>query len=1076
MDPTDSGPGREQPSEPCCGLTPSSRGRQRRKNPKYLDYETEDVFDVQSPQQRARRSSSGGGGGGGGGGAGGGAASQKTPAKRGRAKNTTQQTEDGETEATDKIDQESDGKTSQETPPPLLPPPPPPPPPPPQKKKKKKKAAARAKKTPTKKKTPARKTPSTDGGLPAGGGGDVVPAGGGGGGDVVPAGEGGGGDVVPAGGGGGGDVVPAGEGGGGDVVPAGGGGGGDVVPAGGGGGGDVVPAGGGVDAVQQENGTPKPKRKYVRRRPAQEAVPEPEPPCEEAPGEPPTEPEEETTPSGRRRRGAAKAALKYLHLLAKEVLRHHGDEPGCQGGGDGDITRKERKRLTGSRGRRGPKRKRCDSDGDAAGDEDFVPDVEEEEEEEEAEEMEGEEEEAENSDSDSGTAGRSPAAFHVNRGHTGPNPKTSNGLTANVMRAVWDAAETTKRFREEHHSSWVFPDWIPSTSAWTLLPLSDVEKYLPQQRRSAAFRVSREGLSKEETPLQTLPRFTSAPAHPDRWDMLLYAGGPVWAMEWCPTPDGAPASQYLAVACHRGMDDRHYVNRTYGGPGLVQLWDLGPLEYNTRPDSRPALSYGLAQDKGFVWHLKWCPSGGWEPPGAGRKAPLLPRLGLLAVATSSGVVTIYSLPHPDALLSTYQPSTSGEAGEQLPVYQAEGVVTLKLGSLRAPRHEGSGQVLSMDWSPEKPHNILAVGFYDGVVGLWNLSTTSALLRVRESPSLSLLPYRCLLAHDNAVRALAFCPASRYLLVTAGEDRYVKTWDLRRPHDPVTVQKRYLTNEIYWPLNAPGFLLAQENAYAAYGSHGVHYFDHNLRAIFAVPRTGTLWSISYTDWMNSVVTADSLGEVILAILPQIGVTPQYVKRTLERRFPVYFTSLVPHDTTNEEDPEMGGDEEEEEEGGDAVEETDGPDAGPDAGPEAGNQNHHEHRRTGGRRRTDERPPLQFQPYREAVKRFWLHHTDCDLRTFAGSEKRVVWKRMRDTEVKKQMNMDDMPLAALHKVRFSPNMCCHNWMCSAGQTGLVRLVCLRSMVSSHGKKVLSQNQNRFNASPDPEEAVQTATDRL
>lgn len=45
----------------------------------------------------------------------------------------------------------------------------------------------------------------------------------------------------------------------------------------------------------------------------------------------------------------------------------------------------------------------------------------------------------------------------------------------------------------------------------------------------------------------------------------------------------------------------------------------------------------------------------------------------------------------------------------------------------------------------------------------------------------------------------------------------------------------------------------------------------------------LQSISYTDWLNSVVTSDSLGELILAVLPQICYTPQYIKRTLERRF-------------------------------------------------------------------------------------------------------------------------------------------------------------------------------------------------
>lgn len=40
------------------------------------------------------------------------------------------------------------------------------------------------------------------------------------------------------------------------------------------------------------------------------------------------------------------------------------------------------------------------------------------------------------------------------------------------------------------------------------------------------------------------------------------------------------------------------------------------------------------------------------------------------------------------------------------------MVTLKLGAIKAPRHE-SGLVLSLDWLPQKPHDVMAVGFYDG---------------------------------------------------------------------------------------------------------------------------------------------------------------------------------------------------------------------------------------------------------------------------------------------------------------------------------------------------------------------------
>ncbi|KAG7219126.1 hypothetical protein INR49_019334 [Caranx melampygus] len=54
-----------------------------------------------------------------------------------------------------------------------------------------------------------------------------------------------------------------------------------------------------------------------------------------------------------------------------------------------------------------------------------------------------------------------------------------------------------------------------------------------------------------------------------------------------------------------------------------------------------------------------------------------------------------------------------------------------------------------------------------------------------------------------------------------------------------------------------------------------------------------------------------------------------------------------------------------------------------------------------------------------------------------------------------------------VRFSPNMSSHTWVVSAGQTGLVRLNCLRSMFSPHVKDIIKKNQAQFNAlySPKP-----------
>ncbi|XP_028996592.1 general transcription factor 3C polypeptide 2 isoform X2 [Betta splendens] len=938
MEPLDSG--QEPPPEQGSDLSPSSKGRQRKKNSKYLDYETDYSLDAEGLQQKHPSKSPRGEK----------ASPKKTPSRGRKPASGSQRAASEKNDESDRTAPEPDGEPPEEPP----------------------------KRTPRARKTSTRRTPAPK--APAAGGG-----------------------------------------------------------------------------AQQQNGTP-PKGKCGRKQRNQGATAASEPPRGEERGQPPAE---EEAAGGRPRRGAAKAALKYLHSLATEMF---DSQPGAKS----EVTGPAPKTPNRTKVTKGQKRKRPDFDSDAPDDEDFVPGRgEEEEEEEELDETE-DEESAESSDVDSDVRrGGSRPARHSRSFN---NFKGRIGFTINTMKVVWECMEATKKFRQERLSSWVFADWVPSTSAWARVPQREVDTYLPEEPRSAAFRVSREGLRKEETPLRRLDRFGSVPVHPERWDGLLFAGGPVWAMEWCPTPDGVAASQFIALSCHRGMDERHHVNRTYTGPGLVQLWDVGRLEYNARPQSQPSLAYALAQDKGFIWQLKWCPAGGWEPPTSARKAPLLPRLGLLAVATSSSVVTIYSLPHPAALNSSN--SNSENSSQQLHIYKAKGLVTLKLGAFKAPRLERSGQVLCMDWLPEKPHDIIVIGFYDGTVGLWNLSTKSSLLRIREpDASLSLLPYRCLLAHEHAVRALAFCPASRHLLVTAGEDRYVKTWDLRRPYDPITVQKRYLTNEIYWPLNGPGIILAQDCAYAP-KSQGVHYLDHLFNSFFVIPRSTTVWSLSYTDWMNSVVACDSFGEVIFAVLPQLNSFPPYAKRTLERRLPIYLSSVLPDDKPGDHETAGGA----EHGAGKAQEGSVREDS--DAPSDKGNKQVNGDDGDGdGAERTD--PSQPSETYKEALRRCRLLQEDFDLQSFVGMEKRALWKRMKNTEIGVKLDTDKMTIAALHKVRFNPNMNCHVWVASGGQTGLVKLNCLRGMISSESKKIVGDGRTRVNAQQstnEQEDAGQSVTDEL
>ncbi|KAK7878713.1 hypothetical protein WMY93_030952 [Mugilogobius chulae] len=133
-----------------------------------------------------------------------------------------------------------------------------------------------------------------------------------------------------------------------------------------------------------ENETPKPKRQYKKRK-REEEIKEEVKEAKEREEEKEDEESEETT-GGRPKRGAARAALKYLHSLAKAELQTSYGGPNQA---NGDDERPQRDPALNQR------TARASGDDDKGEDEDFVPNVEEAEEEDPDEEDPDEEEEEE---------------------------------------------------------------------------------------------------------------------------------------------------------------------------------------------------------------------------------------------------------------------------------------------------------------------------------------------------------------------------------------------------------------------------------------------------------------------------------------------------------------------------------------------------------------------------------------------------------------------------------------------------------------------------------------------------------
>ncbi|XP_025904926.1 general transcription factor 3C polypeptide 2, partial [Nothoprocta perdicaria] len=401
-----------------------------------------------------------------------------------------------------------------------------------------------------------------------------------------------------------------------------------------------------------------------------------------------------------------------------------------------------------------------------------------------------------------------------------------NGFHNSVMAPVEKCCSLTGSVRHQNYSQWEFPDWIPLVHKWTCLSESEAAPYLPVEEKSPLFLIQREGIE-EDGALSRINRFQSQPPHAERLDVSFFTGGPVWAMEWCPCPAGAAAAaHYVALYCHRSMEETHSAAGLHGGAALLQLWSLGALPGN------------------FV-------------------------------------------------------------------------------------------------------------------------------------------------------------------VTAGNDRKIKFWDVRRLYEPINSIKRFLSTEVAWLLPYNGVTVAQDNCYASYGLCGIHYIDAGylgFKAYFVAPRKGTVWSISGSDWLNTVAAGDITGELVAAVLPDLAINPLNIKRPSERRFPVYKADLLP--------------------------------CGP-AGPAGSEQ---------GLPRT--------RLYSEMVAKTCIRFRDTDLRSFKNFPSREPMRRMHTQEVKAELSLDRLQLEALHKVRFSPNEDSRGWLLSGGQAGIVRLHCLQGLAGSAGRRPLRE----------------------
>ena len=260
-------------------------------------------------------------------------------------------------------------------------------------------------------------------------------------------------------------------------------------------------------------------------------------------------------------------------------------------------------------------------------------------------------------------------------------------------------------------------------------------------------------------------------------DTLLFAGAPVWCLDWCPWPRGraappAPeaAAELLALSTHHKGIPRTRVGAALRGPGALQLWAVphgapspaaaaegGSSGGGGGENAAAALPRCLAllrHGGKLAWDVRWCPdpsallaggaaalAGGGGGSSGGRteqgQQQQLELSGLLAAVLGDGSVHVYAVPsaaHLTAIAAQHaqrrqqqQPEGDGGEGSAAAAAAAAACPVLDLepfAALRPDQMDGS-LASCCRWWPAPPHDKLVVGCWDGHVAVWQLPVAGA---------------------------------------------------------------------------------------------------------------------------------------------------------------------------------------------------------------------------------------------------------------------------------------------------------------------------------------------------------------
>ncbi|XP_034937795.1 general transcription factor 3C polypeptide 2 isoform X2 [Chelonus insularis] len=563
-------------------------------------------------------------------------------------------------------------------------------------------------------------------------------------------------------------------------------------------------------------------------------------------------------------------------------------------------------------------------------------------------------------------------------------------------------------------------------NAFHLLMNSEAEKYLPKVKKSMRTKRAKDlsnNLKKTTEDLNEWKTWNQFESSVTDNIPTFFVGGPVWSMAWLPIPltmYSNDIDQYLAISTHPSMNSIHVVGKSYKYNNIIQIWNLGHLtQAHSCTPVAPKLSYALAHKKGTIWCMEWCPSGAYghfNLINNKKSENLFQRMGLLAVASSDGCVHIYSLPFPEVL------NFNTIKDHDLPIYKTEPVITLHVNKYLHDKNKVNWQCLRVSWSKLVDHDIIAAGFSNGYVALWNIINNSPLLVTKKGDTLHINAYKHFYAHGQAVTYVEIIPikGKRYL-ATASLDRCTKFWDLEDTSYAFEVVKKGVVVNGAWLMHWPNVYTAHDDVLGL--THTRTYMiglrEACSKTFPLLPTNSVTYGLAVSDFANGICHGTLSGE-IAAIFPFQMLYFKDLDRLTRKRWLVSSIEVVDLETSQEK-KKTANDVEKENKS------------------KASLKDHN----------------YMPETYEECANQFGIiFHDDLNNMKNKGTKKSVRRSSL-NSDAMKFSPIEQYQFTSVNRIAWNPNAWSYLWIAAGYQNGLIRVLHLRPYSSQNsGTKLLAE----------------------